>query len=106
VTAAHEHCPGCACCSAAPIEAEREASALVRDGERQRTYGHPREDFTRTAAMWSAILGVHVTTEKALLCMAALKISRLCQTPDHRDSLVDLIGYGIAYDRVVNGDPE
>lgn len=38
--------------------------------------------------------------------MVAVKLSRLCHTPEHRDSVVDLIGYGIVYDRIVREDPE
>ncbi|MFJ5532461.1 DUF6378 domain-containing protein [Streptomyces sp. NPDC093261] len=104
----HEHCPDCACCGQKPkpLTVEQEAALLTRDGDRQRTYGHPREDYTRVAWMWSAILGAEVTAEQAALCMVAVKISRLCHTPEHRDSVVDLIGYGIVYDRIVREDPE
>lgn len=79
---------------------EYEASRIVRNGERQQNYGHPNADFQRTAGMWSAILGVEVTMQDMALCMAALKISRLKSTPGHHDSLVDLIGYAICYDRL------
>lgn len=79
---------------------EYEASRIVRNGERQQNYGHPNADFQRTAGMWSAILGVEVTMQDMALCMAALKISRLKSTPGHHDSLVDLIGYSICYDRL------
>ncbi|MFF4960241.1 DUF6378 domain-containing protein [Streptomyces sp. NPDC001222] len=104
----HEHCPDCACCGQKPkpLTVEQEASAITREGDHQRIYGHPRDDYTRTAAMWLAILGTEVTPEKAVLCMVALKISRLCHTPEHWDNLVDLIGYGIVYDRIVREDPE
>jgi hypothetical protein len=83
---------------AEPVELE--AQRIVRNGERQKNYGHPNADFERTAAMWSAILGVKVSMQDMALCMAALKISRLKSTPGHRDSLVDLIGYAICYERL------
>lgn len=83
---------------AEPVELE--ASRIVRNGERQKNYGHPNADFIRTAGMWSAILGVEVSMQDMALCMAALKISRLKSTPGHHDSLVDLIGYAICYDRL------
>lgn len=79
---------------------EFEASRIVRNGERQKNYGHPNADFQRTAGMWSAILGVEVSMQDMALCMAALKISRLKSTPGHHDSLVDLIGYAICYERL------
>lgn len=69
-----------------------EAQRLV-GGERGTDYGHPFEDFSRTGKMWAAILGLpDVTPEQVALCMAALKISRLCQSIK-RDSYVDLAGY-------------
>lgn len=68
-----------------------EASNLT-SGPRQEDYGHPIEDHTRTAKMWSAILGVETTAEKVCLCMVALKISRYINKPK-RDSLVDGCGY-------------
>lgn len=68
-----------------------EAQLLV-SGVRQMRYGHPLDDYTRTAQLWSAILGVEVLPEQALLCMCAVKISRECH--EHaRDNLVDLAGY-------------
>lgn len=79
---------------------ELEASKLVRNGEREAAYGHPNQDLTRTAGMWSAILGLPVTPQNVALCMAALKISRLVSSPGHRDSLTDLVGYAVVYDRI------
>jgi hypothetical protein len=68
-----------------------EANRLVH-GDRQNDYGHPFHDFSRTAKMWSAILGVEVTPAQVGLCMCALKISRECNKPK-RDNLTDLAGY-------------
>jgi hypothetical protein len=63
-------------------------------GDRHQIYGDAGEDFTRTGRMWAAILGLErVSAEQVALCMAAVKIGRLCQTPDHRDSWVDACGY-------------
>ena len=79
-----------------------EADALV-DGARQADYGHPRDDWTRTAAMWSAILGCEVTAERALLCMVAVKISREVNKPN-RDNRVDMAGYAKCLDMVTDGE--
>lgn len=68
-----------------------EAQRLVH-GQRNQDYGHPLDDYTRTAKMWSAILGFEVTAEKAILCMCAVKISRQCNHPK-RDNMTDLAGY-------------
>ena len=68
-----------------------EAGRLVA-GERQARYGHPAEDFTRTAQIWSAILGVPVSATQVGLCMIGVKLSR--ETHAHQpDNLVDIAGY-------------
>ena len=81
-----------------PVESQ--AQRLVRNGARQATYGHPRDDFRRTAKIWSGILGTEVTAQDVALCMVGLKMSRLKSTPDHKDSVVDAAGYVICYDRL------
>ncbi|AHZ95319.1 hypothetical protein HL05_gp059 [Mycobacterium phage Manad] len=70
----------------------REAIGLF-NGPRQATYGDAADNFGVTASMWSAILGTEVTAEQVALCLAALKIARLRETPDHHDSWVDAVAY-------------
>jgi hypothetical protein len=77
-----------------------EANDLV-NGARQASYGHPLDDFTRTAQMWAAILGHPVSAEQVGLCMVAVKISRQCNKPK-RDNLVDMAGYACTVDMVLN----
>lgn len=77
-----------------------EAQKLVY-GDRQASYGHPLDDFTRTAAMWSAILGHPVTAQQVGLCMCAVKISRQVNAPK-RDNLVDLAGYAATVELVID----
>ena len=68
-----------------------EAHELI-NGDRNEDYGHPLDDFTKTATMWSAILDTEVSPEQVGLCMIAVKISR--QLNIHRDdNLVDMAGY-------------
>lgn len=78
-----------------------EAQRLVY-GERGETYGHPLDDFTRTADMWSAILGVNrpITAEEVAMCMMALKISRQTYQPK-RDNVTDMAGYAECLQRIV-----
>jgi len=78
----------------------QEADCLV-NGDRQQAYGHPLDDFLRTAKIWSAILGIAVTPEQVGLCMAGLKISRECNK-HHRDNLVDGAGYLATVEKVID----
>ena len=77
----------------------QEADRLVH-GDRQGVYGHPFDDFSKTASLWSAVLGMEVTPEQVALCMIMVKISRLMQSPDHRDTQVDVGGYIATYNMV------
>jgi len=68
-------------------------------GDRARDYGHPRDNFRRIAELWSAFLSGRgsgfypsLTGEETALMMALVKIARLQETPDHRDSWVDIAG--------------
>jgi len=76
-----------------------EAQSLVH-GDRGVDYGHPIDDFSRTAVMWAAILGHPVTAEQVGLCMCAVKISRQCNKPK-RDNLTDLAGYAETVSMVI-----
>ena len=69
----------------------KEADGLIH-GERGEAYGHPLEDFSKTARMWEAIFRVPVTAEMVALAMVCVKISRYLNAPK-RDSLVDGAGY-------------
>jgi hypothetical protein len=70
----------------------REAEQLV-NGDRNATYGDPRQDFQRTATMWAAYLGVEVAPHDVAAMMALLKVSRIRWSPAKRDSWADLAGY-------------
>ena len=74
-------------------EAER-----VVTGDRNNAYGDPRQDFQRTAAMWTALLDQKLGDNKiepheVAMMMAALKLSRLAWSPGKTDSWLDLAGY-------------
>ena len=76
------------------LDEAKRITATVRNGD----YGHPSDDFARTARMWSGILahklreGAHLTAEDVPLCMIAVKLAR--QAHRHkRDNLVDIAGY-------------
>ncbi len=71
-----------------------DANAAI-GGDRERDYGDATATagFERIAAMWSAILGTEVTAEQYAMCMIAVKLGRLVETPNHRDSWMDAAGY-------------
>lgn len=69
----------------------QESQRLVH-GERNASYGHPLDDYTTTAALWSAVLGHPVTAEQAILCMILVKVSRESRI-HKRDNCVDIAGY-------------
>ena len=70
----------------------RDAATLV-NGQRNRDYGEPIDNFERIAVGWRVLLGADVTPHQVALCMAWLKMARLCETPTHEDSYVDAAAY-------------
>lgn len=95
--------PGPRIVETATFESVLEEAQRIVHGARQQAYGHPREDFARTAGMWSAILGIDVEPHHVALCMIALKLGRLAHSPGHRDSIVDVAGYAATLD-MLKGD--
>ena len=68
------------------------------DGRGQH-YGHPDDDFCRVVEAAKA-LGVDPLSGQLhhALYMVLVKLSRLVQTPDHHDSIVDIAGYARTYE--------
>lgn len=84
-----------------------EAARLV-GGHRGSAYGHPADDFARTAALWTALLGDRLTAplsaDDVPALMRMVKESRLRQSPRHRDSLTDIAGYALTQEMVWERD--
>jgi uncharacterized protein DUF6378 len=76
-----------------------EANRIV-EGDRDHDYGHPFDNLSRVALMWTAILGIPVDPEDVGLCMMAMKISRQVNRPK-RDNLVDAAGYAATVQMVI-----
>jgi hypothetical protein len=78
-----------------------ETANQIINGDRARDYGSTLDNFGRIAKLWSVILGVEVTPEQHVLCMLAVKMARLCHTPTHIDSIVDIAGYAGTYEKLL-----
>lgn len=99
--------------SSCPAEAEQPESVALEAhghvyGDRQTDYGHPREDFTRTAILWTGLLqhlladGAYIDAADIGRCMIAVKLSRDVNSPK-RDNRVDMAGYAVTLDRLETG---
>lgn len=84
-----------------------EAHGMVY-GDREADYGHPRQDFTRTAIIWTALLqhkladGEHISPEDVARAMIGVKLARDVHA-GKRDNRVDMAGYAITLDRLETG---
>lgn len=79
-----------------------EANKLVND-DRQGVYGHPIKGFTEVVTMAQPILDSPIDPRlKHALYMIQVKVSRLINTPDHVDSIVDIAGYAKTYSMVLD----
>lgn len=82
----------------------QEAADIV-NGARRNSYGTPEDNFERIARFWQAYFEntgrtVAIHAEDVSPMMRLMKEARLCESPDHRDSFVDLIGYTLTGARV------
>ena len=75
-------------------------------GDRNKSYGHPRDNFATTAQMWNAYIDRRQASHEArsddafklepvdvAYMLALVKMSRLASNPDHSDSRIDICGY-------------
>lgn len=68
---------------------------------RKETYGSPLDNLTQTAALWSAYFHQKFQAKDVAMMMLLVKVSRLSNSPDHRDSMVDMAGYTDCYAEVM-----
>lgn len=83
----------------------REAERLIH-GERNKNYGHPRDNFADIAALFSAYLGREITDIDVANLMILVKIARVKGTGYHRDSFVDVAGYAGCVERIYEESPK
>lgn len=74
----------------------QEAYKIVNQ-DRQNTYGHPKDDYTKVTNIYQTLTGHQLTLTDALLFMVSVKLARLKTNLDlgqlHYDTLLDAIGY-------------
>ena len=70
--------------------------------DRGSVYGPPEVNHRRIAALVSAYLEHEITAEQAAMIVLLVKVARLIQTPDHQDSIDDIIGYAECYRQIVD----
>lgn len=80
------------------IETICEEANRLTQGDRQKAYGNPLDDFSRTAELWTALIrdrlkpGATLNAEDVARFMICVKLSRDCNAPK-RDTVVDIAGY-------------
>jgi hypothetical protein len=75
-----------------------EKAATIVSGDRQRDYGHPKDNHACTAALFEAYMarrGGPVDAEAVCMFNVLQKVARLANTPGHADSITDIIGYAL-----------
>ena len=84
----------------------KEAEQIIY-GDREKTYGHPSVNLDNIAKFWTIYLDakfdackIELEAEDVATMMTLLKIARLINQPDHRDSLVDAAGYLALIERI------
>lgn len=83
-----------------PVNAAKEAIKLVL-GDRNESYGNPRDDYEGTAKIWSGIIAAKlkadITPEEAILMMVGLKLRR--EATKHKDdNVIDAHGYLLCHE--------
>lgn len=88
-----------------PLSVADEAAKLV-EGHRQADYGHPSIDLGRTAKLWTALFDYQFSASDVAQAMRMVKESRLRNSPRHRDSLIDIVGYALAQEMIWEDEPQ
>lgn len=71
----------------------------IINGERQQTYGDPKECFRLIAELWSYYLGKNINSEDVAMLMILMKIAR-AKNNYNQDNFVDICGYAALADEI------
>ena len=76
------------------VQALREA-ARINNGDRNKQYGGPEDNFSRIATIWSVIMSTTYTAEDVAMMMVGLKVARYAARSGFQaDTWTDIAGYG------------
>lgn len=75
----------------------------ITSGDRRKDYGTAKENHELIARLWEPVLGVALTKEQVIIAMILVKVARLCYSPKHEDSWVDIAGYSQVQYKSENG---
>lgn len=70
--------------------------------DRGNIYGSSRSNHERISELWSGYLGSYISPMQVSLMQLLVKVSRLAETPNHQDSLQDVLGYACIYGELLN----
>jgi len=70
--------------------------------DRGNIYGSSRTNHERISELWSGYLGSYISPMQVSLMQLLVKVSRLAETPNHQDSLQDVLGYACIYGELLN----
>lgn len=73
-------------------------------GDREKTYGHPSKNLEVIASFWGDYIGTTLSSKDVAVMMILLKVARLRNDINHRDSVVDICGYAGLIERC-NDEP-
>ena len=62
-------------------------------GDRNKSYGPPKEEYQRLAKLLGAYLEIDMDAQQAAMVMVLLKVNRTISSPDHMDNYVDGAAY-------------
>ena len=65
------------------------AVATARDIE----YGTPNVSMLRLSKLWTEYLGYPIDPHEVAICMLLVKVSRISEQAEHKDSYIDIINY-------------
>jgi hypothetical protein len=81
------------------VQALREAARII-NGDRNKQYGGPEENFTNIAKIWEVIFQREFTPEEVAMAMVGVKLARFVSKAGFQpDTWIDIAGYaGCGYE--------